>query len=142
MLAAIVYWNEISRMFWVFWQLLVQLTPLITFLSKILQRVKNLYFSPRSRWQVASETTNEIADFYIEKKSSESILVLTPWYYPFLDRQTTELLRYIFWWSSQTKDPKIGRGRHEILMKKTAANIFIRVICLGFFKFFGSYQSN
>ena len=132
MLAAIFYWNEVSRMFWVFWQLLVQLTPLITFMSKILQRVKILYFSPRSTWQVASETTKQIADSYIEKQSSRSFLVLTPWYYPFLDRQTTELLSYIFWWSSQTKDQKIGRGSHESLMKKTAANIFIRAISLGF----------
>ena len=138
MLAAIFYWNEISRMFWVFWQLLVQLTPLITFMSKILQRVKNLYFSPRSRWQVASETTKEIADFYIEKQSSESFLVLTPWYYPFLDRQTTELLRYIFWWSSQTKDPKICRGRHEIYWKKQPPLFLLGQFFSVFFSFLGT----
>ena len=62
-------------------------------------------------------------------------MVLTSWYFPFLDIQTTELLRYIFWWSSQTKGPKIGRERHEVYWKKTAANIFFRAISLIFFSF-------
>ena len=90
-------------------------------------------FSPHSTWQVAVDATMKIADFSIKILSSCSFLVLTPCYYPFLDIQTTELLRYIFWWSSQTKDPKIGRGRHETLMKKTAANVSSRAIFLGLF---------
>ena len=63
MLAAIFDWNEISRMFWVFWQLLVQLKPLIFFLSRILQRVKISFSSPRSTWQVAIDAILENADF-------------------------------------------------------------------------------
>ena len=134
MLAAIFYWNEFSRMFWVFWQLLVQLTPLITFMSKFLQRVKILYFSPRSTWQVAIETTKEIADFYIEKQSSRSFLVLTPWFYPFLDIKTKELLRFILWWFSVARDPILGRGSHKILIRrKQPQKFFIRAIFLGFF---------
>ena len=134
MLAAIFYWNEFSRMFSVFWQLLVQLTPLITFMSKILRRVKILYLSPRSTWQVAIETTKEIADFYIEKQSSRSFLVLTPWYYPFLDIKTKEMLRFILWWFSVARDPILGRGSHKILIRrKQPQKFFIRAIFLGFF---------
>ena len=133
MLAAIFYWNEFSRMFSVFWQLLVQLTPLITFMSKILRRVKILYLSPRSTWQVAIETTKEIADFYIEKQSSRSFLVLTPWYYPFLDIKTKEMLRFILWWFSVAGDPILGRGSHKILIRKQPQKFFIRAIFLGFF---------
>ena len=124
MLAAIFYWNELSRMFWVFWQLLFQLTPLIAFMSKILQRVKILYLSPRSTWQVASETTKETADFYIEKQSSRSFWVLTPWYYPLLDIKTKELLRFILWWFSVTRDPILGRGSHKILIRRKQPQIF------------------
>ena len=124
MLAAIFYWNELSRMFWVFWQLLFQLTPLIAFMSKILQRVKILYLSPRSTWQVASETTKETADFYIEKQSSRSFWVLTPWYYPLLDIKTKELLRFILWWFSVTRDPILGRGSHKILIRRKQPQMF------------------
>ena len=124
MLAAIFYWNELSRIFWVFWQLLFQLTPLIAFMSKILQRVKILYLSPRSTWQVASETTKETADFYIEKQSSRSFLVLTPWYYPLLDIKTKELLRFILWWFSVTRDPILGRGSHKILIRRKQPQMF------------------
>ena len=123
-LAAIFYWNELSRMFWVFWQLLFQLTPLIASMSKILQRVKILYLSPRSTWQVASETTKETADFYIEKQSSRSFLVLTPWYYPLLDIKTKELLRFFLWWFSVTRDPILGRGSHKILIRRKQPQIF------------------
>ena len=123
-------------MFWVFWQLLVQLTPLITFMSKILWRVKILYLSPRSTWQVAIETTKEIADFYIEKQSSRSFLVLTPWYYPFLDIKTKELLRFILWWFSVARDPILGRGSHKILIRRKQPQIFL----LGqFFSVFSSF---
>ena len=52
-------------------------------------------------------------------------MVLNPWFYLLLDIQTKELLRFTLWWSSETRDPKIGKGRHEILMKQNlAANNF------------------
>ena len=50
---------------------------------------------------------------------------------------------FVFWWYWETKHPKIGKGRHEIFMKRNlATNIFIGVNSLTFFEFFDNYQSH
>ena len=105
------------------------------FLEQDFAEIPNFVFPPYSTCQVALDATMKSADFSIRILSSSSFFVKKPWYYLFVDIQTKELLRFILCWFSVTRGSKIGRGRHEILMKETATKVFIRVISLGSFNF-------
>ena len=76
----------------------VQLRPLITFPSpdQNFAEVQIFVFSPHNTWQVAIDALMKIADFSIKIISSSYFFVLKNWYYPLLDIQAKELLKFIF----------------------------------------------